>query len=134
MRQAQRRYRFKKDATTALLQQRNRELKCALSSLKSITKQLKGEIAALQNMDVGSTALKRLQTITIRLLTEVEKAEEGRSYRLSLGHTPVAIDTYSIHSPNWKASTEEYDTPEPISALGYEILGHQPIDSLSLTL
>ncbi|KAJ5317830.1 hypothetical protein N7508_002338 [Penicillium antarcticum] len=123
MRQAQRKYRFRKDATISVLQQRNAELESALSVLKSIAKLFQGQIAALENMQGGFMVIERLRDTTIQFLAEIEKSERSDS-------RPLWEQNYRIHSPMWQMSMKEHDTPRPVPALGYEMLTHERIEAL----
>lgn len=129
MRQAQRKYRFRKDATISVLQQRNADLESTLSVLKATIKLFHGQIAALRNTEGGFMVIERLQATTIRLLAEIEKAEKGPDSRPWLEQTRDFLCGYRIHSPMWQMPTKEYDSSRPIPALGYEVLGHQRVDT-----
>ncbi|KAE8162926.1 hypothetical protein BDV40DRAFT_264272 [Aspergillus tamarii] len=127
MRQAQRKYRFRKEATISLLRRRNSELEKALTTLKSTTELLQAQITSFQTIEGGFTVVEQLQDTTAQLLADIEKAREEPTSRLE--QTSDILRNYRIHSPMWQPSTEGHYSPRFIPALGYEMMGHQWMDA-----
>ncbi|KAE8418135.1 hypothetical protein BDV36DRAFT_166834 [Aspergillus pseudocaelatus] len=129
MRQAQRKYRFRKEATISLLRRRNAELENALTTLKSTTHILQAQVTALQTIEGDFTVVERLRDTTAQLLADIENAREEPTSRLLLEQKCDILSNYRIHSPMWQPSTDGHYSPRFIPTLGYEMMGHQWSDA-----
>jgi prefoldin subunit 5 len=122
MREAQRKYRFKKDATISVLQQRNAELESTLVAMGSTIAKLQDQIALLQQVEHKAEAMASLRTTAERLQADVTKAQRQPGSALCVDGRSDFHHDYRVHSTLWQTTLGEQISSRPVSALGYEVL------------
>ncbi|KAE8395647.1 hypothetical protein BDV23DRAFT_145312 [Aspergillus alliaceus] len=122
MREAQRKYRFKKDATISVLQHRNAELENTLVAMRSTIEKIQDQIARLQQVEHKAEAMESLRTTAERLQADVAKAQRQPVGTLCVDGRSDVHHGYGVHSTLWQTTPGEKVSSRPVSALGYEIL------------
>ncbi|KAE8382432.1 hypothetical protein BDV26DRAFT_3743 [Aspergillus bertholletiae] len=122
MREAQRKYRFKKDATISVLQHRNAELESTLTAMGCTIEKLQDQVTSLQQVDHRVEDMTSLRTTVEQLRAIITNAQRQSGSALCVDGRSDIHHGYRVHSTLWQTTPGEQRSSRPVSALGYEVV------------